>query len=111
MQFNPSAQLKKLRYFGGTLKQNFEFANSTVTSARIAIMEAQAKMKANKSGDDSGIVANGFCIGTLVGADGLDARNILGTAYLEISAASKIYLHGRWRPWIRVCGVQCFLSF
>ena len=51
------------------------------------------------------------CIGTLVGAHGLDARNILGTTSLQISAASKIYLHGRWLLGIMICGVQCFLNF
>ncbi len=34
--------------------------------------------------------SNGFCIGTLVGANGLDARNIFRTAFLQISAASKM---------------------
>ena len=55
--------------------------------------------------------SNGFCIGILVGAHGLDARNILGTTSLQISAASKMYLHGRWLLWIMICGVQCFLNF
>ena len=53
----------------------------------------------------------GFCIGILVGAHGLDARNILGTTSLQISAASKMYLHGRWLLWIMICSVQCFLNF
>ena len=56
--------------------------------------------------------SNGFCIGTLVGADGLDARSILGTTSLQISAASKIYLlRGRWLLRIRIFGVQYFLNF
>ena len=54
--------------------------------------------------------SNGFCIGTLVGAHGLDARNILGTT-LKISATSKMYLHGRWLLWIMISGVQCFPNF
>ena len=34
--------------------------------------------------------SNGFCIGTLVGAHGLDARNIPATAWLKVDAAWKV---------------------
>ena len=49
-----------------------------------------------------------FCIATgppvaqtgfafqLEGANGLNARNILGTTFLHIFSASKIYFHGKW---------------
>ena len=49
------------------------------------------------------VAQTGFALEPLWAQTGrTPARNILGTTSLEISAASKIYLHGRWLPWIKV---------
>ena len=39
--------------------------------------------------------SSGFCIGTLVGGEGLDGRKILGTPSLKIFAAWRAYLRGK----------------
>ena len=49
-------------------------------------------------------------LGNHRGIDASAAQNIAGIICLQIFAAWKIHLHGRWLLWMMIYGVQCFLN-
>ena len=57
------------------------------------------------------VAQTGFALEPLWAHTGWTPETFLGQHTWKFLPLQRCNLHGRGRPWIRVCGVQCFLSF